>query len=380
VDSESSRRLAELREEIARLDRAITELLRRRFDLAAEVGRIKSELDAPVTVREVEDRVLARARAEAESCGVSPAVLESIFAAIVRGSVERQHRVGIARRERRGWRVLLVGGAGGMGAWFRRFFGLVGHAVEVVDPAFSGLPRTAGTFCELAQVPDLGAYRAILVAVPLDATARVLGHLATFPHTGVVVEIASIKHGLDEPLRAIEGGHSGLRAVALHPMFGPGKSPYQPLTFVHAVRGDEAAERAWLDQLLSHPYTELVSIPFAEHDRLMGWLLGLSHLSSMLYGVALTRSGADAAMLHRAASTTFRRQRETALSVLRENPDLYLDIQRLNPHRGEVFAALRDAAAHLEAAIEGSDREQFRASLIRARQLLEASGPFARPE
>jgi len=371
LDSDSPRRLAALREDITRLDRAITELLRRRFDRAAEVGRIKAELDSPVTVREVEDRILARARAEAESCGVSPAVLESIFEAIVRGSVERQHRVGIARREGRGWRVLIVGGAGGMGAWFRRFFGLVGHAVDVVDPAFAGLPLTAGTFGDLAEVPDLDAYRAVLVAVPLDRTAAVLGQLAARPPSAVVVEIASIKNGLDEPLRVIEGGDRALRAVALHPMFGPGKSPYQPLTFVHAVRGDEAAERAWLGELLSHPYTELVPIAFSEHDRLMGWLLGLSHLSSMLYGVALTRSGADAAMLHRAASTTFRRQGETALSVLRENPDLYLDIQRLNPHRGEVFAALREAAAHLEQAIESDDREGFRASLIGARHLLE---------
>ncbi|HBL28902.1 MAG TPA: prephenate dehydrogenase/arogenate dehydrogenase family protein, partial [Acidobacteria bacterium] len=62
------------------------------------------------------------------------------------------------------------------------------------------------------------------------------------------------------------------------------------------------------------------------HDRLMGWLLGLAHLSNILFGATLTRSGIDPAELHDCASTTFKRQTTTALYVLGENPDLYLDI------------------------------------------------------
>ena len=84
--------LGKLRQDIERVDRALSELLRRRFELAEEVGRLKAESGSPIVVKEVEDRVLARARDEAESCGVSPAVMEAIFGAIVHGSVERQHR------------------------------------------------------------------------------------------------------------------------------------------------------------------------------------------------------------------------------------------------------------------------------------------------
>src|SRR6185295_1011233 len=127
--------LSGLRDAIADVDRALLELLRRRMDLAAEVGRIKAVTDRPVVVRDVEDRVLTRARQYAEDCGVSEEVMEEMFQAIIRGSVERQYRVGIALREQRGGRVLIVGGAGGMGTWLRGFLELVGHSVEVVDPA-----------------------------------------------------------------------------------------------------------------------------------------------------------------------------------------------------------------------------------------------------
>ena len=70
---------------------------------------------------------------------------------------------------------------------------------------------------------------------------------------GLVVEVASIKDPLSPVLdRARE---RGVRAFALHPMFGPGKSFYEPLTFVLAAQGDAAAEKAEIAPLLSHPYT-----------------------------------------------------------------------------------------------------------------------------
>ena len=82
-----STEMAGLREEIAELDRALLELLERRFELAADVGRIKAEQGRPIVVVEVEQRVLGRAREAAELCGASPEVMEAIFAAIIRGSV-----------------------------------------------------------------------------------------------------------------------------------------------------------------------------------------------------------------------------------------------------------------------------------------------------
>ncbi|HEY0782653.1 MAG TPA: prephenate dehydrogenase dimerization domain-containing protein, partial [Thermoanaerobaculia bacterium] len=167
---------------------------------------------------------------------------------------------------------------------------------------------------------------------------------------------------------------AGVRTVALHPMFGPGKSPYEPLTFVLAPLRPEAVERGEIEPLLSHPYTRLVAVPFAHHDRLMGWLLGLSHLTSMLFGAALTRSGVDPRELHDCASTSFLRQAATARLVLGEDPDLYLDIQRLNPFRQEVYAATRDALADLAALVEGEDREGFRSTLAAARRTVAEEG------
>ena len=350
--------LSPLRDSIAEVDRALLELLRRRMDLAAEVGRVKAAADLPVVVRDVEDRVLGRARQHAEACGVSEEVMAEVFQGIIRGSVERQYRVGISLREQRGERVLIVGGAGGMGGWFRGFLELAGHSVDLTDPTLGTLPRAPGRFASLSEVADLDAYAAILVSVPLGRTAQVLAEVVAREPRGLVVEIASIKDPLSPALaRARE---LGVRAFALHPMFGPSKSLYEPLTFVLAAQGDAVTEKKELAPLLTHPYTKLVAVPFPHHDRLMGWLLGLAHLSNILFGAAIARSGVEADELHACASTTFTRQATTAGFVLSENPDLYLDIQNLNPHRHEVYAATREALAQIERQVEERDREGFR--------------------
>ncbi|MFZ5785676.1 MAG: chorismate mutase [Acidobacteriota bacterium] len=364
--------LATLRDAIAEIDRALLELLRRRMDLAAGVGRLKAESGARVVVRDVEDRVLTRARQYAESCGVSAEVMEQIFQAIIAGSVERQHRVGVESRRRVGRHVLILGGGGGMGGWLSSFLSLVGHRVEAVDPAWAGLASAPGRWATLAEVADLDAYDFIVVAVPLGATPAALDEVCARRPRGVVVEIASIKDHLRASLRRAH--ETGVACASLHPMFGPGKSPYEPLTFVLACRGDAEEERARVAPLLVHPYTNVVAMPFDHHDRLMGWLLGLAHLSGMLFGAALTRSGLDPAELARCASTTFSRQAATAVSVLSEDPALYLDIQRLNPHRAEVYRAAREALGELETLVAAGDADGFRSTLAAARAVFPSTG------
>lgn len=364
MDAEITR----LREEIADLDRALLELLERRFRKAAAVGRLKAERGQPVEVREVEQRVLGRARDSAQLCGASPGVMEAIFEAIIRGSVEVQHRVGVELRARGSQRVLLLGAAGAMGGWLRRFLSSLGHRIEGVDVAWSDLPHGEGRYASLAEVPRIDDYDALLVSVPLTTTGDVITELADLKLTLPVFEIASIKSHLADSLATLR--RAGTPVISIHPMFGPSKGIYDTLTIVHAAADDEAAERAAILNLLAHPYLDLVSMPFVRHDRIMGWLLGLSHLTGMLFATALSHSGHDHLELERVASTSFSRQAGTSRSVLEGNTGLYYAIQRLNPYRGEVYAALTTALGGLTGAVEREDSETFAEMLQRAAAML----------
>jgi len=360
--------IPKLRDEIAALDRALMELLERRFTLAERVGRLKAEKGHPVVVREVEQRVLGRSREAAGTCGVSPDVMESIFKAVIHGSVERQHRVGVEMRAGRCARVLVLGAAGAMGGWLSRFLQSIGHRTEGVDTAWAGLPPAEGRYATIADVPAPESFEAIFVSVPLEDTPAVLNDLAARKLGAPVFEITSIKSHIRDSLAVLRSG--GCAAVSLHPMFGPDKNPYGPLTVVHAAGSDEKGEREITLDLLGHPYLDLISIPFERHDRIMGWLLGLAHLTGMLFANALTHSGLDPAELGRVASTTFERQVDTAQSVLGEDAELYFSIQRLNPFQSEVYAALGRAMKELTGAIEEGDLEAFEEILARAARAL----------
>lgn len=356
-----------LRAEIADTDRELFALLARRMELSGRIGAIKAERELGVSVQAIEEQVLARARAAAEACGVSGPAMEAIFRAIVQASVERQHKTGIERRARGGGRVLLLGAQGGMGRWFQGLFAIAGHAVVGVDPA------GGAQHARLADVADLDGFDWILVATPLDATAGVLDELVQrAPRRATVVEVSSIKAALVPALDRAE--RAGVRVIALHPMFGPGKSTWGPLTFALAVRTDAARETEAVRALLAHPYARIVAMPFAEHDRRMGWLLGLAHLSGMLFASALARSGLDAEELEACASTTYARQKATALSILGEDPALYLDIQRLNPHKEAVYAAVGDALSELAELVRRGDRDAFAQCLARARAAIGPAG------
>jgi len=357
-----------LRQEIADLDQNLLENLKRRFHLAARVGALKAQQGQPVVVREVEERVLERARQAAVLCGTSPEVMEAIFSAIVRGSVERQYRDRLESNGRGGARVLVLGAAGAMGGWLCRFLETVGHDAAGLDPKWKDRVPGGGRYASLGDIPDLDAFDAVIVSVPLEATADVLASLAEASIRVPVVEIASIKSHLGETLANFRA--TGIPAISLHPMFGPGKNIFEPLTMVHAVIDDEAAERSAILDLMAHPYLDLVSLPFEHHDRLMGWLLGLAHLTGMLFADSLSHSGLDPEEMARTASTTFSRQALTARSILEEDPDLYFSIQRLNPFRGEVYAALGAALEELTGAVESDDPAAFADILSRAAKVL----------
>jgi len=362
------RKIDVLRNEIADLDRDLLELIERRFRLAAEVGRFKAEQGLPVTVKQVEERVKQRARDAAATCGVSPGIMDAIFGAIINGSVERQYRVGIEERARIAKRLVVLGAAGSMGGWLSSFLGSIGHRIEAVDPAWLDAEGVEGRHASLGTVPDPDSLDGIFVATPLGTTEAVLQELADGGFSAPIFEIASIKSHLAPVHSRLR--KAGRTVYSIHPMFGPSKNPYQPLTVIHAVLDDAEAERQAILEVLTHPYLNLVSMPFAEHDRISGWLLGLSHLTGMLFAAALTRSGTDPAVLHRVASTSFERQAATSRSVLDGNSDLFFSIQRLNPYRGAVYAALSEALSELTAAVEGDDRTTFAESLARAEGML----------
>ena len=105
----------------------------------------------------------------------------------------------------------------------------------------------------------------------------------------------------------------------------------------------------------------LVEMDLESHDRLIAYVLGLSHALNIAFFTALAESGEAAPRLATLSSTTFDAQLGVAAKVAAENPDLYFEIQTLNDYGTESLAALLYAVERLRSVVRANDLEGFRA-------------------
>lgn len=358
------RTLAALRQQLDTLDAQLLALIAERQAISGEVAQVKQATGIPTRDYAREREVLLGARRRAAGAGVSADLAEQLMRLLIRSSLARQEQSTVAARGAgSGRRALVIGGAGKMGRWFVDFLLSQGFAVEVSDP--TGAPSGAR---------DIGDFRTadlsqdfIVVAAPLGISDAVLRDLAQRKPTGVVFDIGSLKSPLRQSLLALRA--AGVRVTSVHPMFGPDTELLSGRHVVFVDLGDADA-LAEARALFAGTMAEQVVTDLDEHDRLIAYVLGLSHAVNIAFFSALAGSGEDAPRLARLSSTTFDAQLEVASKVAQESPDLYFEIQRLNDHGAESLDALAHAVDELRRAVRTGDEAAFQALMLRGRVYL----------
>ena len=348
----------ELREQLAEVDRQLLELVRRRQELALEIGARKRADGRSTRDYRQERDVIERARQRAVELGVPADLAEELSVLLIRSSLTAQEKDRVAAGGGgSGKRVLVIGGAGQMGQWFARFLGSQGFDVEIADPA-------AGVdWRDLELDHDL-----IVVAAPLRISGEVLAGLAERRPGGVVFDIGSLKSPLRDGLRALVD--AGVRVTSIHPMFGPDTELLSGRHVVFCDLGDAEATAA-ARELFASTMAVQVDMDLESHDRLIAYVLGLSHALNIAFFTALAESGEAAPKLAELSSTTFDAQLGVANRVASENPRLYFEIQSLNDYGTESLSALLYAVERVRSVVRAGDEEGFAALMKRGLAYLE---------
>ena len=115
-----------------------------------------------------------------------------------------------------------------------------------------------------------------------------LNQLADLRPQGLVVDIGSLKSPLRAGLERLVA--AGCRVTSIHPMFGPDT---RLLSGRHVVFVDVgvAAATAEARALLGSTMAEQLTMSLDKHDRLMAYVLGLSHALNLVFFTALAESG-----------------------------------------------------------------------------------------
>jgi len=339
------------RRDIEALDRRILHLVCERLELARQIGELKQAAGIPLRNFKVEAEVYQRFADASALLGLDEVLGRDLATFLIRKAVEAQaaHRDTVYQGD--ALHTLVIGGKGGMGRWIARFLHGQGHRVVIHDPADGDSRFPQEALDVAAAEADL-----IVVAVPMSACAGVLEELARLRAPGVVAEMCSLKGHLRDLSNRLRG--QGLRLVSFHPLFGPDVRMLsgRTIVFCSEARPDDLAA---VHNLFAETSANLVEISIEEHDRRMGLVLGLTHLSNLVFARALSHSSLTAADLDEVAGVTFTKQLGTTREVAGENPGLYYEIQVLNEATPETGRYLRRSLDEWLGVVETGDAPAF---------------------
>jgi len=344
--------LENLRKNLSAIDRQLVEMIAERQRIVGDIGKAKLTTGTGTRDYAREKDVLEMGRQQAVELGVDPDLVESLLEMLIRTSLESQERDRVvAEGKGDGRRVLVIGGAGKMGRWFAEFFASQGFATTIADKMIEDGPAQFNNWTDAGVDFDV-----IVVAAPLAVSGRILAQLAVLKPKGLVFDIGSLKSPLLDGLREL---HSvGCRVTSLHPMYGPDTRLLSGRHLIFCDVGNAEATAA-AKELFAATMVEQLEMGLEDHDRLIAYVLGLSHALNIAFFTALAESGEAAPKLAQMSSTTFDSQLLVSAAVAQDNPRLYFEIQNLNKFGLGPLDALCEAAGRIRETVAGGDEEAF---------------------
>jgi chorismate mutase/prephenate dehydrogenase len=357
--------LEDLRSELTAIDRRIVELIADRQRVVDDIGKAKQGTGQATRDYEREKDVLDMARQHAGSLGVDPNLAEDILTSLIRASLTHQERSRVAAQAAGdGRRALIIGGAGKMGGWFVDYFSSQGFLTVIAD---TGVTPGPGRCRDWRQAGI--DYDVIVVAAPMAASGQILADLAELKPAGLIFDIGSLKSPLKTGLAALRD--AGCKVASLHPMYGPDTELLsgRHMIFVDAGCPDATAAAK---ELFSATMVEQLDMSLDDHDRLIAYVLGLSHALNIAFFTALAESGEAAPKLARMSSTTFDAQLLVSAAVAHDNPRMYFEIQHLNDFGIDPLDALCESAARIREVVASGNEEAFVELMQKGREYLAA--------
>ncbi|MBA0044947.1 prephenate dehydrogenase dimerization domain-containing protein [Mycobacteroides sp. LB1] len=252
--------------------------------------------------------------------------------------------------------VIVVGGAGAVGALFANLFAVGGLETTVVD-----LPGTAigesgsshrvveGDILQSGQRLRAALTDAdlVLLAVPENVVCAALPVIASLVKPGALLaDTLSVKATITTTWASVD---ADVEAMSLNPMFAPSLGAQgRPVAAV--VLRDGPKGKALVEVIEDGGFPVVLMGP-DEHDAITASVQALTHSAILSFGTALLQSGVDIQQLVRVAPPPFQALLALLARVSGGTPEVYWDIQHANPHAPGAREALSTGLHRLNGAL-----------------------------
>jgi len=357
--SRPPRDLSQLRTELASKDTELVKLLAERMRLIRDVAEYKAEKGLPSFDREREGELLDVLLQRAHDRGLPGDVVRDVFTALFEASRLDQRRFLQTRADK--YKIGIIGGTAGMGAFMANVFRQSGFEVEAMGLDFG---RSAE---EVAASNEI-----VILSVPIASTVEVARRVGPKLRPGAcLMDITSIKRA---PLAAmIESTSEEVEVVGTHPMFGPHGIDFDRQKVV-LCRGRGDLWYARIKKLYEAFGAEVVEATAEEHDLQMAVIQVLVHEKTMVLGSVLERLKADLARSLQFASPIYRTELAMIGRMFSQHAELYADILTANDDASRLSSLFEQEAGHFARAVAMHDRA---AVVKRFQQVAEYMKEFA---
>jgi chorismate mutase/prephenate dehydrogenase len=342
--------LETLRDEIQTIDAELLEMVARRLEVAKEIGLVKDKDGLRIRDPAREKTVFAEYVSKATSLGIDEDIASRLAITLVEASVRVQK--GSKSRDLKSKTALIVGGAGKMGEWTARFLSNRGAEVLIWDRRgkLDGY-KSVKSLEQTASKADI-----VVVGSPPGTCQEELQAVLDSRPEGLVFDLCSVKSHISGNLR--RGAKNGLRVTSVHTMFGPKvPTPKNQNVVICDCGCPKANELA--SSLFSKAGARVSIVDLERHDELMTYVLGLSHLCTLIFAGTVARSGNEISAYADVMGPTFGKMSRMARELSKESKRVYHDIQALNPHTRQMIANMEIVTRELRRASLDADPGRF---------------------
>jgi chorismate mutase/prephenate dehydrogenase len=336
-------KLTGLRNEIDDIDSQLVNLLAKRLTVTAKVGALKSQVGMPIYAPKREAALISMRREQAKTAGISADLIEDILRRLMRDSYVSQDASGYQCINPQCNKVVIIGGAGQLGAIFVDLFQRSSYQVSVLEQ--EDWPNSDAILADASVV---------IVAVPIRLTIMIISKLNALPQDCILADVTSIK---ESPLYEMMKVHQG-PVVGLHPMFGPDVSGLIKQTII-TCEGRFPQQYNWLLEQFKVWGAKVYPVQAHEHDQAMSLVQVMRHFSTIAYGYHLMSEGADIAQLVDMSSPIYRLELIMVGRLFAQDPILYSDIIFANPDNIAMMKRFAYRFLELLEDVETDDKDAF---------------------
>jgi len=261
--------------------------------------------------------------------------------------------------------ITIIGGSGGMGKVFAKYFKKHGFNITLNARNEENLKRAA---YELNVNYDISLEKSVkdadivMISVPITLTADLIIKVAPFLKTdSLIFDISSLKSDVVRVFEQIRREYP-INCLSLHPMFGPGiKSMKNYNIILLKIGGTENYNRI-VDDLLSLIKSDGIIITETTpelHDKYIALTLGIPHMLNILFLNLLRRMNESLSELTKYSGTTFLLQKVFAESIIQREMEMFGDIQIQNKEFQKVLDELENLLKDYKIIIQTKDKQGF---------------------